>query len=188
MKNIEIPDLLYSRLEAHATFQHNTPAAVIAKWADIIENKPVLKEVDFSGLTTPQQSTPDIQLRRFDVMNAPSLVHTRAWGHFDGVEFRKWNDLVRIAHVKAFDAIGSFEGLARVTHAQIKKGAYSGEGYRPVGDRDFSIQNVDSNHAWKYSFTLARQLKVPIHVNLEWRDKDGAQFPGQKGVLAWSPA
>ncbi|MDB6139572.1 MAG: hypothetical protein JWO94_2644 [Verrucomicrobiaceae bacterium] len=187
MKAIEIPDLLYARLEAHATFEHNTPAAVIAKWADIVELS-FSDNARKSALLipeTPSESVP--QVRKFDVLIPPNLTHTRAWGTFGRVEFRMWNDLVRVAHAVAFDALGSYEALSQVSHAKIKKGDHTGEGYKPVANRGFSIQNLDSLHAWRYSFALAKHLKTPIHVNLEWLEKEGAQYPGEKGLLSWSP-
>lgn len=186
MKSIEIPDDLYSRLEAHVSFTHNTPAKIIEKWADIVEQQaPHLRgeplEKGHRMVATEEK------IRRFDPSAPPNLAHTRAWGRFGTAAFRKWNDLVRVAHIEALDKLGSFEALVQLSHAKLKKGEYIGEGYKPVGNRGFSIQNVDALHAWQYSFALAKHFNVPIQVNLEWLDKADAQFPGEKGLLAWSP-
>jgi len=93
-------------------------------------------------------------------------------GEFSSTPFSNWNDLVRIAHVHAFKAAGGFEELRKMTRAQVRKGAYSDEGYRFVPEIGVSIQGVDAGHAWEYSLRLALHLKLPVKAEIEWRHND----------------
>jgi hypothetical protein len=95
--------------------------------------------------------------------------------------------LLRIAHIHAFKKAGSFEELRKMTRAQVRKGAYSDEGYRFVPEIGVSIQGVDAGHAWEYALRLAVHLKVPVKAELEWRHNDKAAHPGERGYMFWMP-
>lgn len=43
-----------------------------------------------------------LSIKKFNHSNPPDLQHTRCQGTFGSSPFRKWNDLVRIAHIQAF--------------------------------------------------------------------------------------
>jgi hypothetical protein len=126
-------------------------------------------------------------VRQFDSKRPPSLFHTRVRGEFATTSFSNWNDLLRIAHVHAFKKAGSFEELRKMTRAQIRKGAYSDEGYKFVPEIGVSIQGVDAGHAWDYALRLAIHLKVPVKAEIEWRHNDKAAHPGERGILVWTP-
>ena len=126
--------------------------------------------------------------RTLNPLSPPSLLHTRCRGAFGGTSFKKWNDLVRIAHVQAYAKAGSLETLLSVTHAQLRKGDHSGDsGFHFVPEIGLSIQGVDANKAWEYSRRLAQYLMVPLSARVEWRHKEGAAFPGETGLLEWKP-
>jgi hypothetical protein len=125
-------------------------------------------------------------LRQFDPKRPPSLLHTRVRGEFGVTPFSNWNDMLRIAHIRAFKEAGAFEELRKMTRAQIRKGAYSDEGYRFVPEIGVSIQGVDANHAWEYALRLAIHLKVPLKAEIEWRHNDKAAHPGERGIMVWT--
>jgi hypothetical protein len=126
--------------------------------------------------------------RTLNPLSPPSLLHTRCRGTFGVTSFRKWNDLVRIAHVQAYAKAGNFESLLSVSHAQLRKGDHSGDsGFHFVPEIGISIQGVDANKAWEYSLRLAQYLKVPLVARVEWRHKEAAAFPGETGILEWRP-
>jgi hypothetical protein len=52
-------------------------------------------------------------------------------------------------------------------------------------DINISIQNVDADLAWRYTFALAQKLQVQVAVEFEWRLKPGAAQPGERGALSW---
>jgi hypothetical protein len=183
---IQIPRQLFERLQKHATPLVDTPATVIARWADYFDQTPQQIRNGSDNMQPPDHVRDGA--REFDPTRPPDLFHTLVSGEFDGVRFSKWNDLMRIAHVRAFRKSESFESLRDVTQANIRRGSHNDSGYRYVPEIDLSIQNVDANHAWQHSLRLARYLGAPITVFVEWRHKQGAAFPGQRGALSWAPA
>lgn len=58
------------------------------------------------------------------------------------------------------------------------------DGYKFIQNRGISIQNQDSNGAWKAISYLAKQLGIRVEVEFVWRNKDGAAYPGKVGRLS----
>ncbi len=189
---IEIPEPLLKRLQKHAIpFIDTNPVSVIERWADFYEQHNQEK-IDFkadSKKANLKQSPIEIPhgVRQFDPKRPPSLLHTRVFGEFAGTPFSNWNDLLRIAHIRAFKETRSFEELRKITRAQTKKGSYSDEGYKFVPEIGISIQGVDADHAWEYALRLAIHLKVLVKAEIEWRHNDKAAYPGERGIMVWIP-
>ena len=119
-----------------------------------------------------------------------NLEHTRVISaNLDGRELYrpKWNTVYNDAHVLARQRLGSFDAVKHASRANLRSGKYEGEGYKPLAETEFSIQGVSANLAWEHSLTLARELNVPIKIVFEWREKDGAAHPGQRGIIEWTP-
>ncbi|MBW8864949.1 MAG: hypothetical protein JF609_08515 [Verrucomicrobia bacterium] len=188
---IEIPEPLLKRLQKHATPFVDTPVNVIERWADFYErhNRPETGFKSDSKLSNGKLAPTEIPngVRQFDPKRPPSLLHSRVHGEFGETPFSNWNDLVRTAHVHAFKKAGGFEELRKMTRAQIKKGAYSDEGYKFVPEIGVSIQGVDAGHAWEYSLRLAIYLKISVKAEIEWRHNEKAAYPGERGIMAWIP-
>ena len=182
---LEIPESLFTRIQKHAIpFVDLTPVSVIERWADHFEGQ----KIGTNGHPSPRSTAPEVPGKKFSPVNPPDLMHTRCRGTFGTLPFRKWNDLVRIAHTQAFAKAQSFDALRAVTHAQIRKGDHSGDsGYHFVSEIGISVQGVDANHAWQYALGLAQFLKTPIRVSVEWRHNDKAAFPGEMGTIEWAP-
>jgi len=182
---LEIPDSLFIRIQKHAIpFVDLTPVSVIERWADHFEGRPK------PPTAPPKNPIPPVETssKKFSPLTPPDLLHTRCQGTFGSSSFRKWNDLVRIAHIQAFAVAQSFEALRTATHAQIREGDHSGDsGYHFVREIGISIQGVDANHAWLYSLRLAQYLNTPLRARIEWRRNDKAAFPGETGGLEWIP-
>lgn len=181
--HLEIPDSLFARIQKNAVpFVDLTPIAVLERWADHFEKAPLEPRS-----TLKADSSLDVG-RKINPLSAPDLMHTRCRGTFADVPFRKWNELVRVAHIQAFSKNHSFDALKSITHAQIRKGDHSGNsGYHFVPEIGISVQGVDANHAWAYALHLARYLKLPVQVFVEWRQNDKAAYPGESGLLEWRP-
>lgn len=182
---LEIPEALFDRIKKNAIpFVDHTPVSVLERWATHFEN-----ERPAAG-SLPAKAADPIESpgKKFSPQSPPNFMHTRCQGKFGAVAFRKWNDLVRIAHVQTYAQAKSFEGLLSVTHAQIRKGDHSGySGYHFVPEIGISIQGVDANHAWLYALRLAQYLKIPLVVRVEWRHNKKAAHPGETGVIEWCP-
>jgi hypothetical protein len=184
---IEIPETLLKRLQKDAVpFVDTTPISVIERWADFYERHNNNK-VDHKSDGARQVVKVPNGVRKFDPHSPPNLFHTTVRGEFGTTSFSKWNDLLQIAHVQAFKKAKSFDELRKVTRAQIKGVTKTDEGYRPIPEIGISIQGVDANHAWKHALRLANYLNVPLKAEIEWRHKDEAAFPGERGFLMWSP-
>ena len=179
---IEIPDSLFERLKAHAEPFVDTPATVIARWADHFDG------VGAGGSEGKASGDPGVGVRKFDPLNPPDLLHTRCRGVFGTESFSKWNDLMRIAHIQAAKKAGSFEALRTVTIAQIRKGNHADNGFRYVPEIGISLQGVDAIRAWNYSLKLAQYLGVILSITIEWRNNNKAEHPGESGLLEWKPA
>jgi len=188
---IEIPEPLLKRLQQHATPFVDTPVSVIERWADFYEqqNQQTLGLKADSKAANSKHTPVEIPqgISQFDPKRPPTLLHTRVRGEFAGTPFSNWNDLLRIAHIRAFKEARSFEELRKMTRAQIRKGPYSDEGYRFVPEVGISIQGVDAGHAWEYALRLAIQLKVTVNAEIEWRHNDKAAHPGERGIMVWTP-
>jgi hypothetical protein len=186
---IEIPEPLLKRLQKHATPFVDSPVDVIERWADFYEQHNKQKIESNASKNGSKQSLMEIPhgVRQFDPKRPPNLLHTRVRGEFAKTSFSNWNDMLRIAHIYAFKEAGVFEDLRKMTRAQIRKGAYSDEGYKFVPEIGVSIQGVDSSHAWEYALRLAIHLKVPVKAEIEWRHNDNAAHPGERGIMIWTP-
>lgn len=176
---LEIPEALYKRLQKHAVPFVDTPLSVIEKWADHFETA---KAASIAELPTVEYGA-----KKLDPIRPPDLFHTRARGTFRTTPFSNWNDLVRVAHIAAFNKAGSFDELRNATHAQIRNGSHSDSGYRYLPEIGISVQGVDANHAWTYSIRLAQYLNSPIRATVEWRHNEKAAHPGERGILEWNP-
>lgn len=183
---LEIPEPLFERIKNNAIpFVDHSPLDVIQRWADHFEKAPLPGHTSSTTLPSPPS---EISERILDPLAPPNLLHTRCRGTFGDTPFKKWNDLVRTAHTKAFAKAGSFENLLKITHAQLRRGNHSGDsGFHYVLEIGASIQGVDAKKAWEYSLHLARYLNTPISVRVEWRNKESAAFPGETGLLEWHP-
>jgi hypothetical protein len=122
--------------------------------------------------------------------NSGKLKHTKLnSATVDGLALQrpKWNSLMFDMHVMARKRLGSFEAVCKASHANLRQGRYEEDGYRYLPEADLSVQGVDANLACGHSFRLATVLNVPLRVTFEWRDKDGAAYPRQQGVIEWTP-
>jgi hypothetical protein len=99
----------------------------------------------------------------------------------------KWNDLLSQAHAEALEKLGSFEVLKRISLSAITQERREDSGFHYQAALGFSIQYVDSNNAWRHVLTLAKRLGVSVEVQVRWREKEGAAFPGEFGILRWEP-
>lgn len=183
---LEIPQALFDRIKKNAIpFVDLTPVSVLERWANHFDKVPPA----VAPTTALAVSVPLVPAgRTLNPFSPPSLLHTRCRGTFGTAPFRKWNDLVRLAHVQAYAKAGSYESLLPVTQAQLRKGDHAGDsGFHFVPEIGISIQGVDANKAWEYSLRLAQFLMVPVSVSVEWRHKDGAALPGETALLEWKP-
>lgn len=183
--SLDIPSELFQRLQKFAVPLVDTLPSVIEKLADHYE-----RSVGNGALADKAPAPGPVKdgIRKFDPLSPPDLLHTRVSGSFGAVRFRKWNELVRLAHVEAFKKAGTFEALRSATHAQIRKGNHDGDsGFHFVPEIGVSVQGVDAKHAWTYALRLAQYAEQPLRVTVDWRNNAKAAYPGETGLLEWLP-
>jgi hypothetical protein len=159
---------IQSAIIDHVARSFNAPVPIETIQSEKIETKPSIK--------------------KFNHLAPPNLQHTRCKGTFGSTSFRKWNDLIKIAHIQSFAKAKSFEVLQKVTKSSIRKGDHSGDsGYYFSPEIDISISRVDANRAWECALHLAVYLNTPLKVTIEWLNNKKAAFPNQTGTLEWNP-
>jgi hypothetical protein len=99
----------------------------------------------------------------------------------------KWNSIMNHLHILGRKRLSSYDALRRASGANVREGKYEADGYKYLPEADVSIQGVAANLAWSHALRLARALRVPIEVTLEWRDDPGAARPGRRAKLQWAP-
>ena len=191
MATIEIPDSLFMRLQKLAVPLVDTPAMVIQRLLNSYEAE-TGQAVASAGQTGPREQRRAQPLSESEPGKVPSLRHTRILtAEFAGRKADGWNSLVHVAHIEAVKRLGSVEAVRRISTGKMMLGHANSEraraGYRYVPEINACIQNVDANHAWSNTFRLAKALKVPVEVELEWLDKREAALPGKTARLLWKP-
>jgi hypothetical protein len=139
--------------------------------------------------------TPPAQAKSLPVVPASlpthdSLTHTRlTYASFNGEVLAnpKWNNLARLAHERAYQALGSFDALQRATTARIQKGKFEEQGYVYLHGIDISLQGMDANQSWNSVAELAQRIGVPVEAHFQWRNNPSAAHPGQGSTLCYQP-
>jgi hypothetical protein len=183
---IRIPEPVYDKLQSIAEPFIDTPASVIERLVDFYEVR--ASDSAHASDKEKKQYVPNDDILRLNPEYPPSLIHTRIIkakvGDFDA---HNWNDLVHASYREALLRTGSIETVAKICASKIMKGSYTESGYIYYKDIDMSIQGVNSNAAWKYSFQLAQKLDFGMRVIFQWRKMKGASNPGKKGIFEWNP-
>jgi hypothetical protein len=182
---ITLSDETFSMLQALAQPFVDTPESVISVLA-----KAELERMGRTGSDGSCGRTGQKQVLRLSPDSHADLTHTRLLSAtVDGrpIHRPKWNGLLDHLHILARQRLGSFDTLRRASGANIREGRYEEDGYRYLPEADLSIQGVDANLACDHSLTLARALKTPIQLRVEWRKKEGAAHPGEEATIEWVP-
>lgn len=178
MPTIEISEQTFKRLQELARPLVDTPDSVIERLLILrpSSDKPQPLETrngggsEFDPATPPDLTFAKLRSARFGEKN---------------VERPNWAELVRTALGVGLSHLG-FEELRASSDANIVKGPKTGEGYNYIAHLGISLQGEDAQDCWRIAFRLARKLSLPIAVVFEWRDKDGAAYPGRVGTMTWT--
>ncbi|MEH2293064.1 T4SS efffector SepA family protein [Nostoc sp.] len=176
MPVIRIPDPIYKRLQAIAVPFEDTPITVIEK---------LLNEYEAHHQSQQISETENDRVIEPGVSN---LQHTRVLRAIMGgeeIHQPNWNKILDAAHELAIRQGVSVDKLMKLTLAHVVKGEKINSGFHYLPEVNISIQGVDSNLAWRNTLHLMKNLKMPIEIHFEWRDKEGAAHPGEKGLLIW---
>jgi hypothetical protein len=182
---IRISEATYELLQQLARPFVDTPDSVIHSLAE--------KELQNGG-DAPSANGAQRARRSDEVTLDPeapgNLAHTRVRYACLGdhvIQNPNWAKLFRLAHVEALEELGSVTALRQVSGAHIKEGRYESEGFSYLAGADISLQGQDSNLSWQNSLRLAQKLGLPVEVEIEWYNKEGAAHPGKSGRMRWDP-
>ncbi len=123
---------------------------------------------------------------QFPAISPPDLTHTKVLGaYINGERVADWNELLREANRQGFEIEGDFESFRTKTFSNVREGEYRWDGYKPVRTGEISVQNRSSNNAWEEARYLAKLYNFKLEVEFEWRDKEGAAHPKERGMMKW---
>lgn len=105
---------------------------------------------------------------------------------FGPLRANNWNALLRCGVELAMQRNISISRLKTLS-LPVEEGQKTNDGFCPIPRLNVSVQNVDSNRAWNLSLCLAKELNIEIKVRFIWREKDGAAYPSEQGLLHWKP-
>ncbi len=177
---IEIEQATYERLFSHAVSFDDNPDSVL--------NRLLGPGGQDGGESTAPCERRKAE-RRIDPRALPDLTHTKVLEVvIDGRRMRKpsWNPAVRTLLGCAMKRVGRDFGRLREAcqgKVNVAEGRKTDDGYRPVPDLSISVQNLPATEACGALVTVARALGIAVDVGFEWRDKEGAAFPGERARL-----
>jgi hypothetical protein len=182
---IRISESTYELLQRLARPFVDTPDSVIQR----------LAEKELQGGEGVQSSNGRPRATRADEIQLDpespgNLAHTRVRYARLGdhvIQNPNWAKLFRLAHAEALEELGSVASLRQVSRAHIREGRYESEGFSYLAGSDISVQGQDSNLSWQNSLRLAQATGLPVEVEFEWYNKEGAAHPGKAGRIQWEP-
>ncbi|BBD58587.1 hypothetical protein NIES2109_13630 [Nostoc sp. HK-01] len=193
MPVVRIPDPIYKRLQAIAVPFEDTPVTVIEKLLDEYEARQQLQKMpQAEDCETENVISVNLAAENYHILNPDSpdhLHHTRVLqAYLNNQQIKKpnWNKIVDKVHELAIHQGMSVDELIKVTLCRIVQGEKHDSGFHYLPDVNISVQGVDANLAWRNTFHLLKTLKIPVEIYFEWRNKEGAAYPGEKGKLIWS--
>ena len=78
---------------------------------------------------------------------------------------------------------GSFDQLNRMCPVNMVPGQKTNEGYHYLSEIDVSVQGLSAKEACGALVEIARRSGTDVEITFLWRDKDGAEYPGDTGRL-----
>jgi hypothetical protein len=180
--SIELSSQTFARLQALAVPLVDNPETVINRLIDFFEGR--------EGAPAPSSGDGgNRMIREFNPGSPPNLTHTKVLAvEFCGrpLEHREanWNGLLNAAVREAKVRAASAAELKQLVIIPSVDGQKTNEGYRFLSDIGISIQGQDSNVSWKSARHIAQRLGLQLTVTFEWREKEGAAFPGVVGRLS----
>ncbi len=175
MPVVRLPESTYRKLQSVAVPLEDSVVTVIERLLDEYAAK--------------QQEQQEQHVHILNPDKPGDLRHTRVLGAQVGnTEIRtpNWSKLVDTIHLLALRDI-SATSLAQVSLSNIKSGKHTGRGFHYLPEADVSVQGMQADKAWRDVLHLARHLNVAVEVMFEWRNNEGASYPGEQGKLSWFP-
>lgn len=181
-KSIQISDSTFEKMKKAAVPLEDNPDSLLDRVLDFY-----LKHHDDGSKSG---STEDKDILMLDPHAPDDLRHSKIrWGRLGGrrISGRNWSQLVETAHELATERSQSFEEVRRITPFNVREGKYEERGYHHFPSAGLSVQYKSAPDVWDGCLKIAEDLGVPVEVEFEWLNKEGASHPGKKGKLSWAP-
>jgi len=134
----------------------------------------------------PSRTIPDLPFPEYEAQDPPKLSFTKVVAaSFNGkpVKLASWNRLLDTALKYAAKEISDFEKLRNIAAVNMVKGKKTKEGYRYLLEADLSVQGQKADQAWRGVILIAQNLKCSVQVSFIWDNIEGAEHPGEKGIM-----
>ncbi len=176
-QNIELSDSTYSRLVEMMNSDDTTESIVLF----LLDSYKVRTGKD-GGTSLSSDATDDGKLH-FKGAEPTDLKHAKVLeAKINGLELPKagWNSILFYLAENVFK-----NGVVdrSVVIPGIVHGKKMDPSYKFLKKANISIRGQAANRAWSLSVGFANNLNVEVFVEFEWRNKKGAEYPGQKADL-----
>jgi len=94
---------------------------------------------------------------------------------------KSWNQLLRIAIKYALNKGFELNKIDSLINVNIKPGQHYDHGFKPIPDKNYSMQDVDSTKAAINLKKLVQRVGLSLYVEFAWRDK--SPNAGKKGTI-----
>jgi hypothetical protein len=137
-------------------------------------------------LVHAQKMTGQEEVPTYSTAAPPDLSHTKvltAKINDEAIAKANWNRVMDHTITLAAEKLKDADVLSKVVLAKHVKGEKSGQGYEYFPAADISVQGQDSNHAWKTTAHIAKELGYTVEITFAWYDTPKAANPGKVGRL-----
>lgn len=183
MPDVTLQASTFERLQRHAKPFVDTPDTVINRALDSLERLSNFHPPK-NGHDLPKEREDDE--RRIDPRILPNLTHTKVLAASVGgqsIPRAKWNLVRDEMLIRAMKRVGNIDKLRQICPANLVKGRKLDDGFDYLSEIDVSVQGQDANGVGRALVTAAQELGIPIDVQFMWRQKEGAEHPGEIGRL-----
>lgn len=177
MRKIDVESSDFDRISKLAQLFDVSPALIISKLLNYYEKSNTLEKSSARNSEQPL-------IRAFTADRLPPLVHTKLLsGVFSGKgsENDKWDSLLKLTLGTVYEITKNIPELKRISGANVVPGDKSDEGYKPFGKHPFSYQGQSATDVAQCVVRSAKALGCSASFEFEWRRKDAAAFPGERG-------
>ena len=177
MPEFVIHQSTFERLQRHAKPLVDTMDMVVNRALDALENS---KEIASDRVNSSDS------VRMIDPQNLPDLMHTKVLDAILGenrIVNPNWNSLVRRILTLAMKQYPDFNELQKFCPVNMVEGCKKNSGFRYLPDIDVSFQGMPAKEASRAIVFIADKLKLKIEINIMWRHKLDAAYPGERACL-----
>lgn len=176
----EISEENFKRIQGLAEPLIDTLDSALSKILDFYESNGVVQKSFQLSKLPPNLSIE----RQYNSFEPPNLSHTKVtFASIAGrsLDAPSWNSVLDEAIRIARKGTSDFSSLKKVVPVNIVAGEKSDSGYHFLSDLNISVQGQSANDAWRATAELARHFGYDVQLVFFWRDKEGAQRPGESG-------